>query len=187
MKKTLSLIAAGLVLVGCGASKNAAGSYDDVKYLSSDEKVNAGYVEVSKRHNTSSISRVVTNETDGAIYNSIYDYLEGKVSGVDVTPDGHIHIRGVNSINSSTEPLFIVDGMACEDPNIIIPSEIYTVDVLKDSSAAIYGARGANGVIIITTKSAAQEQIRLDAERARIKAEKRAAREAQKKAKQEAK
>ena len=61
-------------------------------------------------------------------------------------------IRGINSINASTDPLFIVDGSAVNDISYLSPKDVKSVEVLKDASASIYGSRGACGVIIITTK-----------------------------------
>lgn len=187
MKRILIILSAGILLSGCGASKGtASGSYADVNDLSAGEKVGTGYGEISKEHNTASISRLVADENETISYSNIYEYLEGKVPGVFVSPDGTIRIRGISSINSSNDPIFVVDGNIYEDPSMIQPSDIYTVDVLKGSSTALYGSRGANGVIVITTKAAASEQIAKDRERARIKAEKRAAREAKRKAAREA-
>ena len=61
-------------------------------------------------------------------------------------------IRGINSINSSTDPLLIVDGCTVDDIDYLNPKDIKSVEVLKDASASIYGSRGACGVILITTK-----------------------------------
>ena len=63
-----------------------------------------------------------------------------------------IFVRGINSVNSPTDPLMIVDGTIMNDISDINPYEVESVDVLKDAAAAIYGVRGANGVIIITMK-----------------------------------
>lgn len=179
MKKTLILLAAAALLCGCGAQKAATSSREDVSEMDSDEKVSYGYGEISKKDNTTAISRVVANDNETTIYTNVYDYLEGKVAGVYVDPaSGSIRIRGISSINGSNEPLFVVDGMTMDDISMLSPSEIYTVDVLKDSSTAMYGIRGANGVIVITTKAAANAQKMRDEERARLKAEKRAAKEA---------
>jgi TonB-dependent starch-binding outer membrane protein SusC len=86
--------------------------------------------------------------------------LQGKVAGVDVSINNNapgagakVRIRGLGSINSSLDPLYVVDGVAGVDGNSINPNDIASLEVLKDaSSTAIYGARGANGVIMITTK-----------------------------------
>lgn len=86
--------------------------------------------------------------------------LQGKVAGVDVSVNNNapgagakVRVRGLGSINSSLDPLYVVDGVAGVDGNSINPGDIASIEVLKDaSSTAIYGARGANGVIMITTK-----------------------------------
>jgi len=97
------------------------------------------------------LTKPVTNALEG---------LQGRVAGVDVSlnsgaPGGlpTVVIRGVGSLNSSTNPLYIVDGVAMSDIRFLNPYDIQNVEVLKDaSSASIYGARGSNGVILITTK-----------------------------------
>jgi TonB-dependent SusC/RagA subfamily outer membrane receptor len=87
--------------------------------------------------------------------------LQGQVSGVQVTQTNSqpgssftVRIRGTNSINYSSDPLYVVDGFAGADITALNPNDIASIDVLKDaSSTAIYGNRGANGVVIITTKT----------------------------------
>lgn len=82
--------------------------------------------------------------------------LIGEVAGVRVDMTGNnsanIYIRGKNSISGSSQPLFIVDGSEVSDISYLNPNDVDRIDVLKDASAAIYGVRGANGVIVITTK-----------------------------------
>ena len=110
----------------------------------------------------------------------MYDYLRGRVAGVEVSPNNSIRIRGTNSINSSTEPLIIVDGSEA-DLNSVSPYDVYSVSVLKDASSSIYGVRGANGVILITTKHAQQEKDAQQQAKKQARAEKKAARAARKK------
>ena len=69
-----------------------------------------------------------------------------------VTPDKRIIIRGVNTINAGGDPLILVDGVETPDISDLNFHDIKSIDVLKDGSAAIYGLRGANGVLLITTK-----------------------------------
>ena len=120
------------------------------------ESVDIGYGETTRDKNPYAVSSLEMNEAEQATYNTIYDYLEGRVPGVQVVKTGTasatIHIRGVNSINSSTEPLFVVDGVTVNDISNINPHDVKSVTVLKDASAAIYGVRGANGVIVIKTR-----------------------------------
>ncbi len=90
--------------------------------------------------------------------------LQGKVAGVQVTTvdgqpgaDINIRVRGATSVTQSNDPLYIVDGFQTDNINDIPPSDIQSIDILKDASlTAIYGAKGGNGVVIVTTKSAAE-------------------------------
>lgn len=84
-------------------------------------------------------------------YNNIYDMIDGEVSGVEVIGRS-IRIRGIGSINSGTEPLFVVDGSPVMDISYIYPIQVESISVLKGASTAIYGSRGSNGVIIIKLK-----------------------------------
>ena len=96
---------------------------------------------------------VVIEPTDeNEYFTNMFDYLRGRVAGVHVGPDNTIIIRGLNSMQASTEPLILLDGVEITDLNLVNPRDVYSVDVLKDASAAIYGMKGANGVILITTK-----------------------------------
>lgn len=87
-------------------------------------------------------------------FNSIYDYMRGNVSGVNITSDNVITIRGYNTLNGSMMPLFVVDGTAVPKDVFgrIIPQEIKRITILKGPDTAIYGIRGANGVIEVETE-----------------------------------
>ena len=87
-------------------------------------------------------------------FSTIYDYLRGKVSGVHVSSDNTIAIRGYNSINKNMTPLFIINGASVSQEvfGAIIPYDIKSVTVLKGPETTIYGIRGANGVILVKTK-----------------------------------
>ncbi|XOV91638.1 MAG: SusC/RagA family TonB-linked outer membrane protein [Bacteroidota bacterium] len=125
-----------------------------------DEIVVIGYGQVEKRDVTGAIGSV--NSDRIVQQNPIQPAraLQGQVAGVNVRKnnsvpgaDYTIDIRGVHSINYSSEPLVVIDGVMGGQLNTINPTDIQSIDVLKDASAtAIYGARGANGVIIVTTK-----------------------------------
>ena len=84
-------------------------------------------------------------------FTNIYDYLRAKVSGIRISAENEILVRGTTSFNSSTEPLFIVNQSAISNIDGIDPNEIKSVTVLKGPECAAYGVRGANGVIIINT------------------------------------
>ncbi|HXI00813.1 MAG TPA: TonB-dependent receptor [Sphingobacteriaceae bacterium] len=144
-----------------------------------EEVVVIGYGSVKKRDLTGSVASVSSEQLKDAASVSFGDALRGKLSGVQVTSSGgepgaglDIRIRGINSISASSDPLYVVDGVPIESnqseiktggspldqPSInplsyIDPNNIASIEVLKDASAAaIYGSRGANGVILITTK-----------------------------------
>ena len=116
-----------------------------------DTQVNIGYGEADSRDLTYSVGSVKSREN--GFYTNMYEYLRGRVAGLQFGPDNAIYIRGKNSMNASTQPLILVDGVEISDINIINPNDVYSVDVLKDASAAIYGIKGANGVILINTKT----------------------------------
>ncbi|RDC55922.1 TonB-dependent receptor [Pedobacter chinensis] len=121
-----------------------------------------GYGEVKRKDLTGSVGSVNMKDLEKAPVVSFEDALAGRVAGVQVgSNDGqpgsvsNITIRGGNSITQSNAPLYVIDGFPLENPdnNVINPDDIESIEVLKDaSSTAIYGARGANGVIIIKTK-----------------------------------
>ena len=126
-----------------------------------DEVVVVGYGTMKKSDLTGSVTNVKAEKLLSKPVVNVGQALAGKASGVEIfenggTPDGkvRVRIRGNNSINSSNEPLYVVDGViGVSNINLLNPSEIESLEVLKDASAtAIYGARGANGVIMITTK-----------------------------------
>lgn len=138
---------------------------EDNKQL--DEVVVVGYQDVRKRDLTGSVAKVDLNNLLAAPVSSFDQSLGGRVAGVNVTsnegqPGGmmNIVIRGNNSLTQENSPLYVVDGFPVEDPRIaqsINPADIQSLNILKDASAtAIYGARGANGVVIITTKSGSE-------------------------------
>jgi TonB-dependent Receptor Plug Domain. len=84
----------------------------------------------------------------------MYDYLRGRVPGVQVTADNRIIIRGIGTNSGNTDPLILVDGVEVTDLSTIDPAYVKSVDVIKDGSSAIYGMQGGNGVIIIKTVGA---------------------------------
>lgn len=128
------------------------------------ETVVIGYGSAKKRDLTGSIVRVDARDIKDKPASNPLAAIQGKVSGVQIINSGRagqdpeIRIRGVNSIDGY-KPLYVVDGLFADNINYLNPSDIETMDVLKDpSSLAIFGIRGANGVIIITTKRAKEGQ-----------------------------
>ncbi|GHT28593.1 hypothetical protein FACS189432_06750 [Bacteroidia bacterium] len=125
-----------------------------------EEVVVVGYGVQKKSVVTAAIARVTTKELDLEKPTNVQNALKGKVSGVQITSnsgqpgqDSKILIRGVGTVNDSG-PLYIIDGMPSSNGiNFLNPSDIASIEILKDAaSAAIYGARGANGVVLVTTK-----------------------------------
>ena len=136
---------------------------DESLSLDAAEVVSIGYGSVARRDLTGSVAKVDMDEIRKAPVVNFDQAIQGRVAGVVVTTadgslgeDATITIRGNNSLTQSSEPLFIIDGFPSESSlaTSINPADIESIDVLKDASAtAIYGARGANGVVVITTKS----------------------------------
>ncbi|WP_407429324.1 SusC/RagA family TonB-linked outer membrane protein [Arcticibacter sp.] len=133
---------------------------DDAQAL--NEVVVVGYGTVNRKDLTGSVAKVDIADINKAPVASFEDALAGRVAGVTVSSNEgqpgagvDIVIRGANSVTQSNSPLYVIDGFPIEDPTnaAINPSDIASIDVLKDASAtAIYGSRGANGVIVIETK-----------------------------------
>ena len=125
-----------------------------------------GYGTVRKADLAGSVSVLDSRNFKDQPITQVSDALQGRVAGVNVVSDGvpggsvKIRIRGTNSINKSNDPLYVVDGMVRESGlEGINPEDIQSMQILKDaSSTAIYGSRGANGVVIITTKSGVKGQ-----------------------------
>lgn len=128
-----------------------------------EEVVVVGYQEVKMKDLTGSVAKADMKELLNTPVGSFDQTLGGRIAGVNVTssegqPGGtmNIVIRGNNSLTQDNSPLYVIDGFPVEDPAIastINPADIESMDILKDASAtSIYGARGANGVVIITTK-----------------------------------
>jgi len=136
----------------------------DVRLMSSiniDEVVVIGYGTSSRKGLSTAVGSVKSDALLARPTNiSVLQGLAGQIAGVNVMSNSGkpganaaIKIRGTSSINSSNDPLYVIDGMVGADPLTIDPNIVESIDVLKDAaSCAIYGARGANGVIIMTTK-----------------------------------
>src|SRR5436190_15388494 len=130
-----------------------------------DDVVVIGYGTQKKSHLTGAISKYKNEKLDESPVSRLDQALQGKIAGVQVQnisseagADPKVRIRGINSITASSNPLIVVDGHMIEDGmsgfSMINMADVESVEVLKDAaSAAIYGSRAANGVIIITTKS----------------------------------
>ncbi|SFC76413.1 SusC/RagA family TonB-linked outer membrane protein [Spirosoma endophyticum] len=139
-----------------------------------DEVVVVGYGTVRKSDLTGSLAQVKGKEIDAFPATNVLQALSGRAPGVQVTQNTgapgagiSVRIRGTNSIQGSNEPLYVVDGFPTSgsNPTIVNNSDIESIEILKDASAtAIYGSRGANGVVIITTKQGKAGKMTVDYE-----------------------
>lgn len=140
--------------------------YVNIALVSSSTGLNqlvvVGYGTEKKRNMISSVSKIQGKDVSNPAYSDFTESLQGLASGVQVSTGGdgvpgakaQIRIRGINSISNSTEPLWVIDGIPSSDSWSINPSDIESVEILKDAAGtAIYGSRASNGVILVTTKS----------------------------------
>lgn len=133
--------------------------------------INVGYGTLKKKELSSSVSSITAKDLKDVPVNSAAEALNGRLAGVTATtaegaPDAEVNVRvrGGMSITNDNSPLYIVDGVQLENGlSTISPQDIQSIDVLKDAAAtAIYGARGANGVIVISTKSGKPGKLKLN-------------------------
>jgi len=112
-----------------------------------------GYGHVTDVEKLNSVSNLNKNDMDFSQYSDIYELIKGRFAGVQIIND-EIIIRGINSINLSSAALIVVDGITVDASVLssIPPTQVESIDVIKDGSAAIYGSRGANGVVLIETR-----------------------------------
>lgn len=172
------------VLMGCvsltfAQKKESDTIKSDNKMTDIEEVVMIGYGSQKKSDVTGAVGSVKAEDFNKGMVANVGQLLQGKVAGVNVSnvsgepgANQNIIIRGVGSLRSGTTPLYVIDGFVIDNTNtgvannpmnFINPDDIASVDVLKDASAAaIYGARGANGVIVITTKKGKKERTQLN-------------------------
>ncbi len=159
--KTVVISYIGMVTQEVTASENMKVTLQDDN-ASLDEVVVVGYTSKARKDLTGSVGSVSGAKLAVVPVSSAAEALTGKIAGVQVTTtdgqpgaDINIRVRGATSVTQSNDPLYIVDGFQVPNINDIPPSDIASIDVLKDASlTAIYGAKGGNGVVIVTTKSA---------------------------------
>ena len=131
---------------------------DDAQLL--EETVVVGYGVTKKRDLAGSVAQIKTDEIRAGLVTNTAQIIKGRAAGVYVrqrsnAPGGSISIRvrGASSISANNEPLYVIDGVQCDNCDDLAPDDIASIEIMKDASAtAIFGARGANGVVIITTK-----------------------------------
>ena len=140
MKRIIFFALTALLLAGCGSAGNMQRKKDPV---------NIGYGTVDEDKRVTAVSSLKVDKKQSQTYSTIYDYLRGRVPGVQVTSDNRIIIRGIGTNTDQTDPLILVDDVEMPDISTINPADVESVDVIKDGSSAIYGMQGANGVVII--------------------------------------
>ena len=135
-----------------------------------DEAVAVGYGTMKKSDVTGAMVSVGSKELTKRPTNNVLEALQGKAAGVDIRTSerpgeiGSVYIRGQRSIKASSTPLYVVDGIPLQSGSIdgLNPQDIESIEVLKDASAtAIYGSRGANGVVLVTTKKGSKGDLKI--------------------------
>ena len=158
----------GMVTQEVAASQNMNVTLQDDN-AALEEVVVVGYTSKARKDLTGSVGSVSGAKLAVVPVTSAAVALQGKVSGVQVTTvdgqpgaDVNIRVRGGTSVTQSNEPLYIVDGFQVDNINDIPPTDIASIDILKDASlTAIYGAKGGNGVVVVTTKSAKEGKVQV--------------------------
>ena len=166
--KTITISYIGMISQDVTASQNMKVQLQDDN-AALEEVVVVGYTSKARKDLTGSVGSISGAKLEVVPVTSAAVALQGKISGVQVTTvdgqpgaDVHIRVRGGTSVTQSNEPLYIVDGFQVDNINDIPPSDIASIDVLKDASlTAIYGAKGGNGVVVVTTKSAKEGKVQV--------------------------
>lgn len=171
--KTLNVTCIGFKSVNFALSSQTTGINITLEeeFTALNEIVAVGYGSKARKDLTGSVGSVSGAKLAAVPVTSAAVALQGKIAGVQVTSvdgapgaDINIRVRGGTSVTQSNEPLYIVDGFQADNINDIPPSDIASIDVLKDASlTAIYGAKGGNGVVVVTTKSAQQGKVSVSA------------------------
>ncbi len=175
MKRTLAIILIAIISLSAVSSVNAQDrkaerkarkelrrqeraikdSLMTVMSQPSSDSVNVGYGYTKKHELNSSVSKLKTTKGNIESYSNIADYIQGRVPGVMVQKSGQsvkYIIRGIGTNSDATDPLLMIDGVEVNSFDSLDPVNVESIEVIKDGTASIYGIRGANGVIMITTK-----------------------------------
>ncbi|GHB72987.1 SusC/RagA family TonB-linked outer membrane protein [Persicitalea jodogahamensis] len=146
---------------------------EDLKSL--EEVVVVGYNTTTRKNILGSVGSVKADQIEQTTPVNAFDAVQGRLAGVQISSNGgpgagaEIRIRGTSTFSGGVNPLYIVDGQQLDDINNLNPADIASIEVLKDgASAAIYGSKSANGVVIITTKSGKPGELKLDVDYTRV-------------------
>jgi len=157
--------------IGSLSGQNTKAKKDTLNEKELDEVVVVAYGKAKRTSYTGSVATISSDKINNRPVTNITKALEGQVAGVQTTSSSGqpgstatIRIRGIGSISASSDPLYVVDGIPFDgNLNSISPNDIESISVLKDATAsALYGSRGANGIIIITTKSGKKGEARIN-------------------------
>lgn len=160
------------VLVGDKATINVT-LEEDLQSL--EEVVVTGYSTSSRKDILGSITSIKEKDIEQTTPVNAFDAVQGRMAGVQISSNGgpgqgsDIRIRGTSTFNAGVNPLYVVDGQQLDDIDNLNPNDIASIEVLKDgASAAIYGSKSANGVIIITTKAGKSGDLKFDVDYGRV-------------------
>ena len=142
----LAVMAFVMMLGGCGSSQSSASSNSE-KYVDASDAM--------MPRETGSIGHIEVSDTDRVGYTSFEDYVVSHTAGVTLDDFGNLVIRGMSTDKGYSKPLILYDGTEVFDTSMIDPYDIASIDVIKDGTSAIYGMRGAGGVIVVTSKAKA--------------------------------
>ena len=166
---TLEVSCIGYVTQRVSAANNLTVTLADDSLLL-EEAVAVGYGTMKKSDVTGAMVSVGSEELTQRPTNNVFEALQGRAAGVDIRSNdrpgevGSVYIRGQRSLNASSTPLYVVDGIPMMSGSIenLNPNDIESIEILKDASAtAIYGSRGANGVVLVTTKKGTRGEIHI--------------------------
>ena len=166
---TLEVSCIGFVTKQVPAAANMSVTLEDDS-LTLEEAVAIGYGTMKKSDVTGAMVSVTSEELTSRPTNNVFEALQGHAAGVDTRTNerpgevGSVYIRGQRSLTASSTPLYVVDGIPMMSGSIdnLNPQDIESIEILKDASAtAIYGSRGANGVILVTTKKGAKGEMHI--------------------------
>ena len=118
-----------------------------------NREIAIGYGHVKDSEKLNAVANLNSDDMDFSKYSNMYELIRGRFAGVQIV-NGEIIIRGLNSINTNSAALIVVDGVVLSNSvlNSIPPVQVKSINIIKDGSSAIYGSRGANGVVLIETK-----------------------------------
>lgn len=123
-----------------------------------NREIAIGYGHVADRDKLNALAQLNNNDADFSQYSTIEELIKGRFAGVQII-NGEVIIRGISSINSSNAALIVLDGVPTSGDILrsLPPTQVKSINVIKDGSSAIYGSRGANGVVLIETKRGGDE------------------------------